>query len=179
MTLEIKEKGSDRFYREVINVSSQYRYLLKKPNRKIKDYFKQYKALLILCAVIALLDLLSILFFGAGTVECCTLACLLLMMVLLCAVIFRLYKIKKTMLADTRTSTLTLDENGISLNKENTQEIRFGWDNIVFIRVLREGLYFAAAEQTGMMISVTRRYENELLAWVRENRPTLEIIPAK
>ena len=176
MILEIKEKGNDRFYREVINVSSQYRHLLKKPRRKIKDLFREYKVLLILSAIVLLLNILCLCFFGAGPTEYCVTAFLLLVTVFLAMVIFRLNKLKKTMQTDPRTSTLTLNEDGVALNKENTQEVRFGWDNVVFIRILREGIYFIAAEQTGMLISVSRRYENEILPWVKENRPALELV---
>ena len=37
MTLEIREKGSDAFYREVIGVSANYRYLLKNHQFLIRD----------------------------------------------------------------------------------------------------------------------------------------------
>ncbi len=176
MTIEIKEKGSDRFYREVINVISQYRYLLKKPRRKIKNYFKEYTVLLIICAMILLLDVVSICLFDAGTGEKIALVTMIFLIVLLGAYVFRLNKLKKTMLADPRTSTLTLDEYGVTLNKENTQELRVSWDGIVFVRILKEGVYFVTSQQTGIVISVIRKYENEILPWLREHRPGLEII---
>lgn len=176
MTIEIKEKGSDRFYREVINVISQYRYLLKKPRRKIKNYFKEYTVLLIICAMILLLDVISICLFDAGTGEKIALVTMIFLIVLLGAYVFRLNKLKKTMLADPRTSTLTLNDDGVTLNKENTQELRIGWDGILFVRVLKEGVFFIASEQTGAVISVTRRYENEILSWLKHERPDLEII---
>lgn len=176
MTIEIKEKGSDRFYKEVINVIAQYRYLLRKPHRKVKNYFKEYIILLTICALILLLDVVSICLFGAGTGEKIALVIMIFLIVLLGAYVFRLNKLKKALLEDSRTSTLTLDEYGVTLNKENTQELRVSWDGIRFVRVLREGVYFVTAEQTGVAISVIRKYENEILSWLREHRPGLEII---
>ena len=179
MTIEIKEKGSDKFYKEVINVISQYRPLLKKPRRKIKNQIRQFTVLIIACVFILLLDVVSVCLFGAGTGEKAVMFIMVFLIVLQAAFLFRLYKLKKTMLADPRTATLTLDENGVTLNKENTQELRVSWDGIRFVRVLREGVYFVTSEQTGVAISVSRNYENEILPWLRENRPETEIIPAK
>ena len=39
MTIEIKEKGSEEFYREVVSVTTQYQRLIKKPDLKYRDLF--------------------------------------------------------------------------------------------------------------------------------------------
>ena len=41
MKIEISERGSEAFYREVVNISAQYRYILKNHHHKLKDYFTQ------------------------------------------------------------------------------------------------------------------------------------------
>jgi hypothetical protein len=41
MKIEISEKGSEAFYSEVVNISAQYRYILKNHHHKLKDYFTQ------------------------------------------------------------------------------------------------------------------------------------------
>ena len=41
MKIEISDKGSEAFYREVVNISAQYRYILKNHHHKLKDYFTQ------------------------------------------------------------------------------------------------------------------------------------------
>ena len=38
MRIEITEKGSDAFYREVVNITAQYRSILKNHRHKLKDY---------------------------------------------------------------------------------------------------------------------------------------------
>lgn len=43
MTIEIKEKGTKEFYKEVVNVTSQYRQLLKKPEAKLKNNERVHK----------------------------------------------------------------------------------------------------------------------------------------
>ena len=39
MRININEKGSEAFYREVVNAAVQYRALMKQPDRKLKDYY--------------------------------------------------------------------------------------------------------------------------------------------
>ena len=41
MKIEITKQGSKAFYREVVNISAQYRYILKNHHHKLKDYFTQ------------------------------------------------------------------------------------------------------------------------------------------
>ena len=41
MKIEISEKRSEAFYREVVNISVQYRFILKNHRHKLKDYFTQ------------------------------------------------------------------------------------------------------------------------------------------
>ena len=176
MTLEIREKGSDAFYREVIGVSANYRYLLKNHHRRIKDPLREYAVLLAVSAAVFTLLAVSTVFFGVGIFEGVALTGLGLASLLSALLLYRLTKAKNALMADRRTSTLTLDDNGVTLNKENSQELRFGWNNVVFVRVLREGIYFVAAEQTGMVISVAGRYGDAILPWLRENRPALEIV---
>ena len=69
MTIEINEKGSESFYTEVVNVMAQYRLFLKKPGRKLSDYFKQFKALTIAGGLVAVILVLMMIFWGVETME--------------------------------------------------------------------------------------------------------------
>ena len=52
MNIEVKEKGSREFYKEVVNVISQYRRLLKKPEAKLNDNFKSYVIMMAAMAIL-------------------------------------------------------------------------------------------------------------------------------
>ena len=61
MRIEISEKGSDAFCREVVNITAQYRSILKNHNHKLKDYFRQFRLLLVLgAAVLVILILMAV-----------------------------------------------------------------------------------------------------------------------
>jgi len=176
MTIEISEKGSEAFYKEVVNVVVQYRYILKNHNHKLGDYFKQYKILLTAGAVILGILVLMMVFWGTNTPDA-VIAIALAIVLLFCALFYgNLNKMLKSMLQDNRTSVLTLDENGVELSKGNTQTVRIGWDNVACIRQYKESLNFVSADQTGFVISADKRYADSILAWLKENRPEAEVI---
>lgn len=82
MKIEIKEKGSASFYREVISVMASYRTILKNHQHKVKNYFRQYKILMILEAVMFLALLLMQIFWGGGTFEIIVMVALAVTLVL-------------------------------------------------------------------------------------------------
>ena len=64
MRININEKGSEAFYREVVNAAVQYRALMKQPDRKLKDNFKGLKVYGAICGVLFILCALMGIFWG-------------------------------------------------------------------------------------------------------------------
>ena len=111
--LVITERGSEAFYREVVNAAVQYRALLKKPTAKLKDFFKYVKVYGILCGAFFLLVLIMAILWGFDALS-------IVALVVSGGALFvclRYYTtMKKTLdgyLQDKRASVLTLDETGI------------------------------------------------------------------
>ena len=42
MIIEVKEKGSKEYCKEVVNTMSQYKKLITRPDAELKDHFKSY-----------------------------------------------------------------------------------------------------------------------------------------
>ena len=82
----------------------------------------------------------------------------------------------KMFLEDERTSTITLDEKGIEINKENAQIIRLGWDNVAFIRSFMESTSFFAKDASGIVISVTNKYKDQIMEYLNKNNIGVQII---
>ena len=176
MRIEVKEKGSDAFYKEVVNVVTQYRNLQKNHAYKLKDSFKYYRTLLIACAVMLGLLVLSMIFWSVKTLDL-VIAGALLLEALVCGVYLRnLNRYFRTMKDDPRTSVITLDENGVELNKSGDQVVRIGWNNVAVVRNLPESLCILSADQLGVVIAVNKDHTEEILAWLRENQPQVEVI---
>ncbi|MBQ4045363.1 MAG: hypothetical protein II627_02850 [Lachnospiraceae bacterium] len=176
MTIEILEKGSESFYKETVNVIAQYRYLLKNHRYKVKDYFDQYKKLLIVSSIVFVVLLLMIIFWGPDALSFAGVSVLFIAIVLCIFYMFTLKRALKTLLSDSRFSILTLDDKGVELNKGDEQILRFSWDNVLFVRVFDYGIGFVSSDRSGVIIMVSRDYEKEILAWLSANQPELEVV---
>ena len=176
MRIEISEKGSEAFYREVVNIMAQYRSILKNHRRRLRDYFKQFRILLILSAAFLVILILMAVFWGVGPFDYAVIAALGITAVMCVGYLYALNKMFKAMLADTRTSVLSLDDTGVELNKGGSQLVKLGWDNIAVVRVFQESLTFISGDRTGIVISVAKQYAGEILSWLRENQPSVEVI---
>lgn len=119
MKIEIKEKGSKEFFQEVTNAAVQYRHFLKNPQRKLQDYFKTYKLYTILCAVLAALILIMNFAWGWDTLGIVAVVILVIAAVFSAAFCSNLNKVLANMMNDARSSVLTLDEQGVELDKED------------------------------------------------------------
>ena len=175
MTIEINEPGSKAFYRETVNTAVQYRRILKNHNCKLKDYFKQFQTLLVIALTILAVNVVLIIAWGGNTTQTATSAALLVSALMCGAYLFSLNKSCRTMMENQRSSVLTLDESGVELAVADTQTVKIAWKSVAVVRVLRESLCFVPQSGAGVIIAVDRKHEPELLAWIRENRPEIEI----
>ena len=176
MQIEINEMGSKAFYEEAVNAAAQYRYLLKDHHVKLKNYFSQYRTLLIVGAAALAVQLALILAWGADTYRVFCALFLLIAVVLTLLFRMRLCKMRDAMMADPHRSVLTLDESGVQLETPGTQMIRIDRNNVAVIRIFTESVCFVPAGGSGIIVAVARRYEGEILPWLRENWPEAEIV---
>jgi len=79
-------------------------------------------------------------------------------------------------LNDDRTSTVTLDDNGVEINKGDTQIIRIGWNNVAFVRIFKESTSFFAKDASGIVISVTNKYKDQIMEYFNKNNIGVQII---
>ena len=169
MTIEINEQGSEAFYRETVNAAAQYRYLLKNRDYKLKDYFKQFRTLIIVSLAVLAVNVVLMILWGAEAYQIAV-AAVLLFAALMCVVyLASLNKALKNMMAGSHASVLTLDDDGVEVKVRDTQTVRIAKNNLAGIRTFTESLCFIPAAGAGMIISVEKKYADEILAWVREN----------
>ena len=179
MRIEIIEKGSDAFYREVVNTTAQYRSILKNHNHKLKDYFRQFRLLLVLGAAVLVILILMAVFWGVDPFDYAIIAALSIEVIMCAGYLYALNKMLKAMLADSRSSVLSLDETGVELNKGGSQIVKLGWDNIAVVRADKESLTFVSGDRTGIVISAAKKYADEILVWLRENLPSVEVVESQ
>lgn len=176
MKIEIKEKGSEAFYRETVNVMSQYRALIKNPEGKLRDNFKLLRSYLVICGILlAILAVMAAVWRADGTMIA-AMVLLAAAAVLSAMYLANLQKLLKALMEASPGSTLLLDGEGVELDKPGSQVVRLAWDNVLFVRVFQESVCFAAKNSTGFIISVDRRYESEVVGWLESNKTGVALI---
>ena len=177
MQIIIKEPGSEEFYRETVSVMAQYRGLIKDPQMKFKDQFSQLKTLLIVSAVtFIIVDIMGVAWGFSTTV---IIAAVLLGIGIITSILSlnNLNRMLSSLMQDHQTQILTLDENGIELRKEHASRVvRVPWEDIAFARVFEESICFLAKGSFGIVFSVARRYEDQIIPYIEEELPELRLI---
>lgn len=176
MTIEIKEKGSRKFYKEVVNVLTQYRQLLYKPEDKLKDNFTRY---ILLTAVMAFLAIIYVISGSKGAFT--TSKILVVVFGSLAAIAslvnyLRMNKAVNAYLADDRPSAVNLDENGIEIEKTGSQAVRLAWDNVAFVRSFSEATCFFAKDLSGIVLCVNNNYKKEVLDYIKNNGIDVKVV---
>lgn len=176
MTIEIKEKGTKQFYKEVVNVTTQYRQLLYKPDDKLKDNFGHYIFIIIAMAIIFAISLIGGIKGSFNTMKILIMVFAGLSVIATILVLLRMNKLVDTYLADDRPSVVTLDENGVEIEKKGSQAVRLAWDNVAFVRVFDESTCFFSKDLTGIVLSVTNDYKKEILDYLKSSGLDIMVI---
>ena len=79
-------------------------------------------------------------------------------------------------LSDDRASTVTLDENGVELNKDGSQIMRVGWDEVALVGSFKESTCFIAKNVTGLVIAVTNLYKDDIMKYLEDNSVDVRIV---
>lgn len=176
MTIEVKEKGSEEFYKEVVNVISQYRQFIKKPEAKLSDNFKTYTILMAAMAILFVLWVMRGIFDGFDAWTGAVLASTFMAFVVLFIYRKNMSKMVQAYLNDGRTSMITLDEKGVELNKNGSEVMRVGWESVALVRTFHESTCFIAKNVTGLVIAVTNLYKDDIMNYLEDNNIDVKII---
>lgn len=176
MTIEIKEKGSRQFYKEVVNIITQYRQLLYKPEDKLKDNFTRYIFLIIAMVLIFAMNLYGGITLGFTAMKIVAGVFAALAAVVTLLVLLRMYKLLNGYIEDDRPSVVTLDENGVEIEKVGSQAIRLAWDNVAFVRTFVESTSFFSKDLSGIVLSVTNDYRKEILEYIKSSNIDVKVV---
>lgn len=176
MTIEVKEKGTRQFYKEVVNIMTQYRQLLYRPEDKLKDNFTRY---IFLTAAMVLLFAMNVYGGITGSFNATKILVAVFSAVAAAATLMVLFRMMKTVngfLADDRPSVVTLDENGVGIEKTGSQAVRLAWDNVAFVRTFAESTTFFSKDLSGIVLSVMNTYRKEIQDYIKDNGIDVKVI---
>ena len=176
MIIEVKEKGSKEYCKEVVNTMSQYKKLITRPDAELKDHFKSYPIWTGIMASLFTIWLFHGIFSGFNVWIGVVLVITGLALILLIANQINMNKMVNAYLNDDRTSTVTLDEKGVELNKGGSQVIRVGWNDVTVVRSFKESTCFLAKNVTGFVIAVTSRYNDDIMKYLEDNHVGVRVV---
>ena len=176
MTIEIKEKGTRQFYKEVVNVTTQYRQLLYRPEDKLKDNFRHNIFLIAAMAALFIISLIGCINGSFNTMSILIMVLAALALAATAIVLVRMNKMVDGYLADDRPSAVTIDENGVELEKTGSQAVRLAWDNVAFVRSFTESTCFFSKDLSGIVLAVTNDHKKELLDYIKENGIDVKVV---
>ncbi len=176
MKIEVKEKGSLEFYREVVCATAQYARLIKKPEAKLVDSFKAIKTYVVLCAVMFVLLLVMGIAWGMDLLTIVAIVMIGLALALSILQLTRLNKVVESMLNGPHDSIFTVDEEGVELEKVGSQLVRMSWNNVAFVRSFDESLCFFSKDVRGFVLALTKKYEQQVLDYIKEEGFAVRII---
>ena len=176
MEIEVREKGSEAFYTEVMNATYQYRELLKNPEKKLKNMYRQMLIYMIVCAIFAVLLTVMGILWGFDPLMIVATSMMVILLIFTIRYYYALVTLKNRLRDDQRTSVVRLDENGVELNKEDQQVVRIGWENVAFVRAFDESVCFFAKDVTGFVLSVKKEYRDGIFEYIRESQPQVRLI---
>jgi hypothetical protein len=176
MRIDVTEKGSRQFYEEIVNAVCQYKALIRKPDRKLKNMFKEFQIYSIISIVMLAIMGAMALAWGLDAFGYVAMGLLAVAALGSICYLFVLKNTVKKYLEDDRKSVITLDDNGVEINKQDSQIVRISWDNVAFVRIFDESVCFFSKDITGFIISVIRTHEEEILEYLRDYKPDVKLI---
>lgn len=176
MTIEVKEKGTRQFYKEVVNILTQYRQLLYRPEDKLKDNFTRYIFLTIAMVLICLMSLYGGITGSFTVTKILTAVFGGVAAAATVVILFRMKKMVDGYIADDRPSVVTLDENGVEIEKTGAEAVRLAWDNVAFVRSFAESTSFFSKDLSGIVLSVTNDYRKEIMEYIKSNKIDVKVV---
>ncbi len=176
MTIEVKEKGSRQFYKEVVNILTQYRQLLYRPEDKLRDNFTRYILLTIAMALICAMSIYGGINSSFNAMKILTAVFAGVAAAATAVILVRMNKTVDDYLADDRPSVVTLDENGVEIEKTGAQAVRLAWDNVAFVRTFVESTSFFSKDFSGIVLSVDNNYRKEIMDYIKSNNIDVKVV---
>jgi ABC-type transport system involved in cytochrome bd biosynthesis fused ATPase/permease subunit len=176
MTIEVKEKGSRQSYKEAVNVLTQYQQLLYRPTDKLKDSFTRYTLLSLAMTAMFVMSIIGGINGGFNGMKITTAVFAAFAAVATIFILIRMKKMVDGYAKDDRLSVVTLDDNGVEIEKTGSQAIRLAWDNVAFVRSFGENTCFFSKDQNGVVLFVNNKYRKEIMDYIKSNNIDVNVV---
>ena len=176
MKTTIKE-GSDSneaTQKEIVNIQIQGVALINNPERKLRNYFKRYKIGITIEGAILLLFLIMGIAWKFDVIVIIGIIVVGTYIALILKWYASVKKILRDRANDEHAKTITLDESGISVDKDGAAAISLLWDNISFVRSFEHTICFFSKDR--IILPINKAYKKKIQENLRENKIKIKAI---
>ena len=177
MQFEIKERGSDAFCRDAVNVLFSFGSIIKKHDQRIIDWFRRRRIILIISLILLGLFVLNFCVGGYKILINVLAFTLLVITTLYNLFVFILVRrVYKDLNSESRRGVLELDESGIEFRTEDGNVKRNSWTDVAVVRIHGGCVAFIPSSTKKTVFLVHQGLKDDISRWLKENRPEIEII---
>ncbi len=166
MKIEVNTRGSREYYDEFLYIVPRYKKYqknLKKKTHRLTYYLTAYE---ILAFIVGALN--AYFYYLNGNVIHLVMTCMLgLMLIIYLRYHLAVGKQIKTYLNEKGNKEIEINEEYVGF-RDDSKDIRLKWDELSGIVMGKYGLCFLPKDQTGILISVSREYEDEVRKGLHE-----------
>jgi len=178
LRFESETRGSDAFYREVINVLYSWKKITKNPAAKIQDMKKRVIVSLCLAAGLMIITGLMIAFLGADVLTVIAMTVAILTTMVAAFILVQINNMMKKLKSMPEKTVLTLDDDGVQTEMGPDQTVRIKWSNVSLVRVFDECIaFFPKDEHAGTVIIFTlKKYAEEITGFLNKEHSEITIV---
>ena len=166
MKIEVNKRGSKEYYDEFLYIATNYRKFQKDPKRKthgLTKYLLGYECFILLAIV---LEFLCYRFFD-DVIFVVLVGMLLLLLLLSLYYHFTAVKRIRAFLNDEGNKSVEIDSEAVTYT-DDSKSVRILFDELNCVRIADYGICFLPKNQTDILISINREYEDEVLQALKE-----------
>lgn len=161
MKIEIKERGSKKFYDEFLYIVSKYSKIKKNPKRKVRSLTFEIIMYIIFVSV-AILLITSFYINDNSSIYLILIGMLSILLLLIIVYLLSIIKRINILRSVTKTTIIDLDEKRIEFIDEE-KNIRINWSDIEFVLINKETICFIPKRVTSTFISIPTYYKKAIL----------------
>lgn len=176
MRIEIHDPPTPAFCREVVCVLTQHRELLKRPEAKLRNVWAWMYGTICFCLAMLVFNTVSAIYWDTDFF-------LMVLVYLVHGVVLsfdllllgRDKELYRGLLERGGSAVLTVDAQGVELDRPGRQRVRLDWGTVAFVRVFRESLCVVPRETGGVLIAVSARHAAAVMEALKENDVKIEV----
>ena len=166
MKIEVNKRGSREYYDEFMYIASRYRKFQQNPNTKT---YRMTRFLAVYLCLALFAGTINLLFYfkNKESLHLMVVGMLVLLLILYARYYVSVEKRIKAFMSDEGSKTIEFTGEYVGY-KDDSKDIRISWDDVSCILFARYSICFIPKNQSDILISISREYEDKVRKGLQE-----------